>query len=580
MIDLKPYIEENKRHEFYKESVERYNALYSHWSGKYTPYIKELIEERRPAESEKIHKYREKIFISNTKGYFGRVISSLQKIRKSFDFSIEFEQSEVNSKFPNDETLQYYITDEYPKFGSLDNWFWSVVFAQQLIDSGAIVLFDVLNKNRPETEFYKPFGTVYNSDQIWDYKEDEFYILKSNEVNVFVEKNTKHSGNIFYHVTPTNIDKYTQVDMKGNYRVDEFIHNLGYLPVVCLHGIIEKTNAVNSLTASRLESMLPFLKEAVREYSDLQAEVVQHIHSTMWAISSNECKKCNGSGVIVKSKTAGGDKKCTACNGEGIYPFDPYKHISIKQGEVGSPNYPTPPAGYLTKPTDIVKIQAERVKGHIYDALSAINYEWLMSTPLNQSGTAKEVDRSELNNFVYSVAEDAIRVEEESIEICNDYRNSILVPDKEKRKELLPTIEVPTKYDIVSDTMIMADIKSMRDAKVNSRFITITEIDYIRKRFQADSDTVDLLSSTFILDPLSGTDEETISAQLMNGGISKQDYVVHCNIKKFIDKAMNENNEFLKLTYDEQMAKMYEYADIQIQANSASTQIKNLLGGN
>jgi hypothetical protein len=66
----------------------------------------------------------------------------------------------------------------------------------------------------------------------------------------------------------------------------------------------------------------------------------------------------------------------------------------------------------------------------------------------------------------------------------------------------------------------------------------------------------------------------------MNGGISKQDYVVHCNIKKFIDKAMNENNEFLKLTYDEQMAKMYEYADIQIQANSASTQIKNLLGGN
>jgi hypothetical protein len=67
---------------------------------------------------------------------------------------------------------------------------------------------------------------------------------------------------------------------------------------------------------------------------------------------------------------------------------------------------------------------------------------------------------------------------------------------------------------------------------------------------------------------------------VMNGGISKQDYVVHCNIKKFIDKAMNENNEFLKLTYDEQMAKMYEYADIQIQANSASTQIKNLLGGN
>jgi len=580
MIDLKPYLQQNKRHEYYTQSVERYNALYSHNCGEYTDYIKKLIEERRPAEDKKIHAYRSKIFISNTTGYFNRVISSLQKIRKSFDYNIAFEPSDAEKRIPKEETLREYTTENYPKFTSLDNWYWSIGMTQQLIDSGGVILMDVVNKKHKDNEFRKVYSYVYNSNQVWDYKENEYYFLESNEYYEFMEKGVIQKGKVFYHVTRTNVDRYYQVNLKNDFAVEEYVHGLGYVPVISLHGIVDKSNLNNSLCSSRLEPMLPFLKEAIREYSDLQAEVVQHVHSTMWAVSANECKECNGSGVIVKQKTAGGkggSSKCGSCNGRGVYPFDSYEHLSLKAGTFGESNFPTPPAGYITKPTDIVKIQAERVVGHIHSALAAINYEWLMATPLNQSGTAKEVDRSELNNFVYAVAEDAIRVIDEMFKMVNDYRYMSLIPEKEKRDEMLPHIEVPQRYDIITDAMIASDIKAMIEAKFSPRIIVATQIEYINKRFQANPDISKQLSATFLLDPLSGTNEEDLSIQKMNGGVDELDYIVHCNIKKFLETCLQEDKEFLSKPYNEQTKKIYSLAEAQLNKGKASSKVADIV---
>ena len=74
----------------------------------------------------------------------------------------------------------------------------------------------------------------------------------------------------------------------------EFPHGLGYMPVVMLRG--EIADPVNMVAVSRLHGMVPYLNEAVREYSDMQLEVVQHIHSTLWTLQAAECKTCKGTG--------------------------------------------------------------------------------------------------------------------------------------------------------------------------------------------------------------------------------------------------------------------------------------------
>lgn len=538
--DIKVWLKSGKRHAFYKKTVEYSNEMRVHSDG---IYPEKLIGERRPSESITIKNYREKIFSPITKKSFGKVFSSLQKIRKSYDYVINFEQSKVPSRIAEDEKPEVYFKNKYPKYGSLDNWFWSVGFREQLIDPNAIVFCNILNYTRAENEYAKTYATVYNSPDILDYSDDNFYFLKSNESHYYQDKGKYYEGEVYYYIDTNVIERFSQTDNKKNFAVDEFAHNLGYLPIVKLNGIIEKDNTENYLSHSRLWNIIPDFNEAVREYSDLQAEILMHVHSQLWAFSGQDCRKCKGVGKI---KVAGKEAACDKCGGNGIYPFDPYNIITIKAPTAGESAVPTPPAGYIQKQTDIARLQDERVNKHIVNGLSAINYEWIMSTPLNQSGTAKEIDKSELNNFVYSVTEDAIRVIRQLHRTQIDMRYSGIVPAEKERSLMYPLIPVPNKFDIISEDAIANDITRMKVNKFNSKIIAAAEVEYAGKRFNTDTKLKDTVLAMFELDPLSGVSEDDLLMQLSSGGISKTDYFIHCNIKKLLDEVMEMDATFLQ----------------------------------
>jgi hypothetical protein len=83
---------------------------------------------------------------------------------------------------------------------------------------------------------------------------------------------------------------------------------------------------------------------------------------------------------------------CDKCE-NGTILKSPYKDFVVKKAAFDEQQVPTPPAGYIQKDVEIIKIQDERIKNKIYNSLSALNMEFLAETPLNQSGKAKEVDR-------------------------------------------------------------------------------------------------------------------------------------------------------------------------------------------
>lgn len=85
------------------------------------------------------------------------------------------------------------------------------------------------------------------------------------------------------------------------------------------------------------------------------------------------------------------------------------------------------------------------VDQQIYDAMSAVNMEFLAQKPLNQSGIAKEADRDESSNFVHSVAEDLVSVTDWVYYVINEYRYSGLISDRAQREAMLPAIPVPEK---------------------------------------------------------------------------------------------------------------------------------------
>lgn len=574
---LEQWLKYNKRHVFYDKTCKMHYDLRVHSDGEYPT---ELIEVRRPTESKEIQEFRKKIFVNMGEAPIGRVIASLTKLRKSSDFTIQFNIKAIPSSIAEKETLHNYITYDFPKHTSFDNWFWSVAFTNMMLDANAITLTVPLNafteNKTPSNEYLKPYPTIYNSESILDYQYAEYYFLKSLEKTTYVTNQRTYEGSIYYYVDKESVVQFKQSDGNGNFTVLEYLHGLGRCPIVHLNGIVKTDLPNNTLYKSRISPMVASLKELVREYSDLQAAVVQSSFPTLWFYSSQICKICSGAKSI-PSKS--GAVPCKACGGKGSFPFNPYEHttINVKDSELGKNPTPTPPGGIIEKDTAIIKLQDERIEKHIYNSFVSVNMQHLSTVQLNQSGLAKEWDRSEPSNFVYMVAEDCVRVMDSHNELFCDIRYNVVVPNKEDRDKMLPMINVPTKYDIINESLLIDDVKKLKDAGFSQSIIAAAELDYANRRFITNPELKEVVSATYELDPLIGKSEADIIMGVQNGFIEKVDAVIHYNIKKFIEVAVKENSEFFNLQLSDKKDILFNYADEQINNELPSTQVKKAL---
>ena len=534
---LEPYLMQGLRHEDYEDAVEMYEELETHADGEYPG---ELIDQRRPAESDEIKHYRKKIFVPITKPVFTKVYNSLMKIRKSQDWMISF-PNELPAVIAEDESPEKYLMYKMPRNGSITNWMFSVCFKQYLIDANAAVLTLPTNWEKQDNQYYEPYPMIFNSEDVLDYKEGLYYVLK------------EHDEDLYWVIQPDIIQKFEVKDYTVR-EVFQMVNTLGYIPVRHLYGMIIENYKDRALYESRISGIVPKMNEALREYSDLQAEIVQHIHSTMWSMQPQQCGRCKGLGEIPKENSA--PIKCPSCSGKGLLPLNPFEHLVLPAPRPGDPAIPTPPIGYVQKQTDIAKLQEERIRQHIYDALSAINMEFLADTPLSQSGVAKQVDREELYSFVHSIAEDVVRIMDEIIyDICA-WRYSGVTSDI---RALLPYIPVPERFDMLSGKVLVDELTSMVNAKVDPAIINAAQIELAGKKFN-DSEVKDLVVLKLKLDPFAGVPEENISLQRMYNAIDQNDLIIHANINKFVTRALEEVQDFANLSYADQMAVMLRYS--------------------
>ena len=547
---LEPYLSSKYRHSYYHDAVELAEELAIHADGEFPD---DLISERRPAESEEIKNYRKKIFTPITKPVFTKVYNSLMKIRKSSDWMISF-PTNIPAFIAEDEAPEKYLMKDLPRNGSITNWMFSVAFKPYLIDANAVVLTMPINYDIQENEYFKPYPKIFTSAQVIDYRINEFYLLQDAEMFSYEEDDYYYTnGRRFYLIQPDIFQVFEEKNGKVS-EVFQFPNVLGYIPIRHMNGMVVQQGNHCTLYESRISGIVPMLNEAVREYSDLQAEIVQHIHSTMWAIQPQQCGRCKGVGEIPRENSA--PISCPSCSGKGLLPLNPFEHIVMPMPKAGENNAITPPIGYVQKQTEIARLQEERIRQHIYDALSAISMEFLAETPIAQSGVAKQVDREELYSFVHSIAEDVVRIMDEvtyDILAWRHYAQNVDV------NTLLPYIPVPERYDMLSGKVLVDELTSMVQAKVDPAIINAAQIELADKKFN-ESKVKDLVILKLKLDPFAGVPEENISLQRTFGAVDQNDLVVHANISKFVTRALSEVDGFADLSYSEQEQIMQKYA--------------------
>lgn len=535
-----------------------------------------IINERRPNESEETKKYRQKIYVPITKKAIGKVITSLSKIRRSEDWNIQYDSDKVPSQIQSGESLEQYCEHDYPQFTSLTNWAFTELLKRSLIDANSVCA--VILKSVPEAnnEYVKPEVEIFGSNQILDYVPGEYFALLSSDVCTYKAGNNRiYEGKVYYIVTDTQIARYEERAGKGLEEIFIYDHNIGEVPVKKVGGIFFERKNNDLIQESRIADMIPFLDEAAREYSDLQAEIVQHVHSEKYIYTNTECPVCKGSCVSKERDENGNFKPCSNCGGRGkITGVSPYGVHLISATTIGETSLPTPPIGYIQKSTDIPKLQDERIDGHIYKALSSINMEFLAETPLSQSGTAKEVDRDELNNFVNSIAEDIVSVLDRIYYFICQYRYNVIVTDETKRNGMLPVVPVPEKFGLINSALLMQEIQAAKTSKANPVLVKNMEIEYARKKYNSEPNVAYELEAVFELDPFYGCEQADKMTMLSNSGISELDYILSCNIVQFVQRAVKEKEGFLSMKFDEKKKIVTDYANEIKTANSAKEAAK------
>ncbi len=570
---IKRYTKLGERHANHKLTVDLAKELKTHAKGEIPEAI---IDVRRPSESEQVKDYRKQIYCPKTKNPIDRVVTSLGKIRRSQDWSIQYDNSKTSKSIADDETLDKYCEENYPDYASVTNWVFSELLKRYLLDANSLVLVAPQNIPQNANEYIKPVAMVFESDNVLDYVPNEYAVILSDETSTYSSEKGKriyHDGKVYYFVTTEAVAKYKQVDVSGTLEEEyNYPHSLGMLPAFKVGGLFHSRKNGQTLYESRIGGMVPSLNEAAREYSDLQAEIVQHIYSEKYVYTDAECPTCNGN--TLKNKE-GEVTTCPTCHGRKftVQPT-PYGVHVVTPTTVAEHPVPTPPIGYIQKQTEIARLQDERVRMHIYDSLSSINMEFLGETPLSQSGVAKEVDRDELNTFVNSVAEDLVAILDKSYFFINGYRYSIVVPIETDRLAMLPKINVPEKFDILSTNVLMQEIQTAKTSNVNPVLVRAMEIDFAKKKFCTNPEISNELQAVLELDPLAGLTADEKMSYFSNNAITQVDYVISANIAQFVRRASSEDDKFYSKKEAEKRAVLEKYAQEVIDSNSVKAEVE------
>lgn len=571
--EIDSFIKEKEPHEFYRETVDIAEAMSLHADGGKNPdgtvtaRLAKLLYERRPNEPLEVQEYRKKRFIPKTKPTFSKIFSSLQKIRRSSDWSIRYEGE--FARIAEGETLEEYCDENYPGFTSLTNWVFTLMLRKYLIDPNAAVYVAPITTDVQQNEYLQPIAQIFDSRNVIKFVQDDYAVLLNPIGATYYSGNKQVKGKSYIICTTMQILRYDQVDAKGKIMLaDQYDHNLGYLPAFKLKGVLIEQSGNSFLYESRIAGIIPELDEAITEYSDLQAAKVLHIYPERWEFTQNECTSCKGTGVRRNPLYTGPDCGCAAeiacgkCT-NGYIVAGPYSKILVRPvGNAaieGVAQIPTPPAGYVEKDIEIVKVMEESVDAHIRNALAAINFEFLDKSPLAQSGVAKAFDSDEMSNTAHSIGEDIVSAMDNIYWLIALWRYRALYPVDEIM-EMVPTVAVPEKFDILSAAHTQDEIKAAKDSRTNPVIISALEIDYATRRFNADPDVRDRVQLILTLDPLPNISEDDKMSRLSNKGITLESYVISSNIQSFVQRAIEEDKGFVDMELPKQQEVMQKYA--------------------
>jgi hypothetical protein len=564
--------------DYIKEGREKYEVLEYHFENEYPS---ELLNAQHPSEEPWMRDYRRNRWQSPTLIMTGRVYQFLQKIQQADDFKIKFENDfaktgiaeVVNGK---NNTLGYYCEKEIPLYKDLESWLFNSFLKAYLSDPNGIVLIlpdtEQFIKNPDKTEqldWTRPYPQIYCIEDV--ILEGEDWVIV--EVEDWKDANKK-KWKQFMVVTKEGLLLFRQIGPfkePSPFQVYEIPYSFEYLPVIKNGNVVNNEEDGHLVYDSVLTPCLPAWNEVLYRTDDLNILFAVHALPQKWALKLSPCKTCNGTGY--RSSASKERTDCRDCNGSGRASSTPFSllEINVDRSTAINPSPsvpPIPPAGYIERPIDSVKLFQDDILQKEYQGFKAIGLEILGQVPSAQSGISKEYDRKELNTFCYSVCVHLASVYRIAVyhilyQRYNALFASSLMSD-EKVKAALPDITIPTDFDVLTSSVLGNMLATAKQGHFNPIIINGIEMDYVEKLYGENSPKKTYLKILTLLDPLpfKNTDEKTMLLQA--SGCSKVDYILSANLPAFVVQLMDANPDWESKDLTVQRADVIKLAEAKL----------------
>jgi hypothetical protein len=268
-------------------------------------------------------------------------------------------------------------------------------------------------------------------------------------------------------------------------------------------------------------------------------------------------------------KSNGGERECPKCGGTGQLSYGPYGVMKIPKSKLDVELGVTEPVKYVTVPTEATSMLEQRAAKMEQKGMWAINMDVEDEVGEVQSGVAKTIDRSAQYDTLFNIATVIFDVHLQNTFyffnlLMNGVKDSSTNKDADKN---LPEINKPTQFDIAGTPELINNLKAAKESGLDGAVLNIKEQEILTRDFTTNPDLKIFAQKMLDLDPLPGMTTDDITMASMKGFISQVDSVIHYNKKRFIERAISENKDFLTLPKQEQVDILQKYGEEFVKKN-------------
>jgi len=503
---------------------------------------REILDVVRPNELPDHKQYRLDTYEPVSLEKFNQVLGNVNKINRAQDYKWSFPEQKGTVR--DGETLKDYLNGDYPIFKKFESWIFSVASCAMLKDPNSVAVTiprlywnDLTSTPSGDDDYLDPFTLIFDSEEVLDCREGIFCAIQSKSGFIM---NEDEKGRKFLLIDKDSYGIAYEV------RPDVFSYLIA--PYISPQIAFTKlgSNSIKSfiddyiLYDSFLSPCLPNWREAIRRYSDHQINMALHVHPDRWEyVQSNKAE----SKRLIRNNAQGEQETQTPKEvpGSSNLTKTTVRPEKTMDGFIAPP---TPPAGYIDKPVETLEFMRDEYRIKLKDGLNAIGLGFLEEVPLNESGTAKELDRQEVNTFFHSVASRIINdLMIPHIQVINSVRYNFL--NKEQIQESNPTIRVPTNFDVITSRYFLEAYMESLEGNQDSVIITRKGLDYTKKEYGEDSEEYLIMKTATEIDPLSGKSADEKSEILLSNGCTQEDYIMSSKLYYYIKIALRDNEDFL-----------------------------------